>query len=41
MRAQIGDGMSGVHLYFAIRHNCDGRAVTGTRVTHFIHMEFP
>ena len=31
MKAQIVDGMSGGHLYFDIRHNCDGRVVSGTR----------
>ena len=25
------DGMSGGHLYFDIRHNCDGRVVSCTR----------
>jgi len=29
----------GVHLYFDIRHNFDGRVVSGTCVTHFTPME--
>jgi hypothetical protein len=33
--------MSGVHLYFDFRHNCDGRALSGTRLTQFTTMEFP
>ena len=40
MKAQIGDGMSGVRLYFDIRHNCNGRVVSGTRVTRLTPMEF-
>ena len=31
MKAQILDGMSGGHLYFDIRHNCDGRVISCTR----------
>jgi len=35
MMAQIGVAMSDIHLYFDIRHNCDGRIVSCTRVQHF------
>jgi len=31
MKAQIVDGISGGHLYFDIRHNCDGRVISCTR----------
>jgi len=31
MKAQILDGGSCGHLYFDIRHNCDGRVVSCTR----------
>ena len=31
MKSQIVDGMSGGHLYFDIRHNCDGRVVSCMR----------
>jgi len=40
MKAQIGDGMSGVHLYFDIRHNCDGRVVSGTHLTRLTSWNF-
>jgi hypothetical protein len=39
MKAQIGDGMSGIHLYFENRHNCDGSVVKFTRVQHFTPKE--
>ena len=41
IRAQIGVGMSFIHLYFDIRHNCNGRVVNGTRVPHFTPMKIP
>ena len=41
MKTQILDGMSGVYLYFDFRHNCDGRVVSGTCVTHITPMEDP
>jgi len=31
MKVQIEDGMSGGHLYFDIRHNCDGSVASCTR----------
>ena len=38
---QKGIGMSGVHLYFDFRHNCDGRALSGTHLPQFTTMKFP
>jgi hypothetical protein len=38
--AQIGDGMSGVHLYFDIRQNCDGRVVSLSPLLPFTAWKF-
>jgi len=41
MKTQIRDGMSDIHLYLDIRHNCDGRVAGCTRESHFTTREFP
>ena len=41
LMSQIGDGMSGIHLYFYIRHICDGSVVRCTRVQNLTPMEIP
>jgi len=38
-KAQIGDGISGIHLYYDIRHNRDDRICSCTRVQHFTPRE--
>ena len=39
MKVQIGDEISGIHLYLVIRHNCYGRYISCTRVQHFTDRE--
>ena len=39
--SQIGDGMSGIHLYFYVLHNCDGSVVRCTRLQNLTPMEIP
>jgi hypothetical protein len=41
MKAQMGNGVSGIHLCFYLHHNCDGRFVKCTRVPHFTPLEIP
>jgi hypothetical protein len=38
MKAQIGDRNSGIHLYFDIRYNFDGRFINCTRTQQFTSM---
>ena len=41
MKTQIVDGMSDIHFYLDIRHNCEGRVVGCTREPHFTPREVP